>query len=469
MSGRKLLSGIAVAICVCAIPVHAAAASGLPADWQRGANVTSWWHDSYQQPKADQQLTRLRANGTTNASFIATWYMDDQRDSHVAPDPQRTPTDASLLHAIAKARSLGMSITIKPHVDIRDGSFRGTIAPDDVGAWFSDYRMMVGHYADLARQSGSGMLMVGTELSTMTPYQDRWRALIADARSRFSGRLTFAANHVGGASAIGFWDALDYIGIDAYMPLSGSDPDPSADTLAESWCGVTDTWGNTHHYADEISQLHARWNKPVIFTELGYESKVGAALTPWGGASGPASQRAQANAYEAAYRVWSRASWFKGIYWWNWDTGAGNDDPDDGGFGFAGKAAESTVSAWNSGAASGSQAPPCSAQDAPPAQLSVTLAVSGNRKRSGGNVRKLRGQVRLGAQPCSQEVVISVVPRGKRRGQAARLRLRSLSGSNGHFTAVARRLGSGRYRAKASTDGAGCGSARSGNARFRVR
>ena len=60
-------------------------------------------------------------------------------------------------------------------------------------------------------------------------------------RARFGGRLTYAANHIDGANSLGFWDALDYIGIDAYEPLSWSDPNPSTETLAASWCGVNTT------------------------------------------------------------------------------------------------------------------------------------------------------------------------------------------------------------------------------------
>lgn len=469
MSGRKLLLfAITVATYLCATPAQAPGATALPADWQRGANVTAWWHDAYQQPKADQELARLKASGSTHASFVVTWYMNDQHDSQVSPDPQRTPTDASLLHSLAKARSLGMSVALKPHVDLQDGSFRGTIAPGDVSTWFSDYRTMIEHYADIARQSGAEMLVVGTELSTMTPHQEQWRALIAGVRSRFGGKLTFAANHIDAAAAIGFWDALDYIGIDAYEPLSWSDPSPSADALASGWCDVTDSSGRARHYFGDIAALQARWNKPVMFTELGYQSKIGAALTPWGGAAGPASQQAQANAYEAAYRVWSRVPWFKGIYWWNWDAGAGNDDPGNGGFEFAGKAAGATVAAWNTATAPPEPGLPCSTTSPAPRTV-VTLAVKIKRRGGRRVLKSLNGRVMRGSLPCKQAISVNIERRGRRRGRATRVSLRSSTGSAGQFSISPRRLRAGRYRASASTGGAGCGAARSARVRFRTR
>ena len=93
-------------------------------------------------------------------------------------------------------------------------------------------------------------------------------------------------------------------------------------------------------------RLARRERRPVLFTELGYQSRSGAAASPHD-ASGRASQRAQARAYEAAYRVWSRQPGFEGIYWWDWPADADPASTGPGSFTPQGKLAEAVVRRYN--------------------------------------------------------------------------------------------------------------------------
>ncbi|MGI8807277.1 MAG: glycoside hydrolase family 113 [Acidimicrobiales bacterium] len=318
-------------------PTAATATTVAASGWHKGANLASWWYDEWEQSSSDASLSALRATGSTDAAFVVTWYMASRTSSMVAPDSLKTPTDAGLLRAMAKARALGMRVVLKPHVDVVDGSFRGDIAPDSPKKWFNSYTTMLNRYAALAQKAGAELLVVGTELSSMSRYEKDWRGMIAGARTRFSGQITFGANWIAGAGLVKFWDALDYIGIDAYMPLaSSSTPNPTVDQLAAAW--------RDRGYVKEIGSLQARWAKPVLFTELGYQSRIGTAVTPWY-TTGPVDREAQRRAYEATYQVWAGVSWFKGIYWWDWNPSY--FDPADGNFNPRGKPAEATVTAWN--------------------------------------------------------------------------------------------------------------------------
>lgn len=295
------VAGLAIGGC------GSSASKPLPASWERGMNVTAYQPNAFALPIADKALSDLRDTGTNSVALVTQWYMDHAASTVVAPDPAKTPSDQSLLHAMATARMLGMRVVLKPHVDVRDGTFRGDIQPLSVDRWFTGYRAMIGHYAQVAAQGGASTLVVGVELTSMAQHPDLFRRVIADARARFPGRLTFAANWSTGAAQIRFWDALDEIGIDAYMPLRTSTLDPSVSALEAAW----------RPYVRDIAALHRRYGKPVVFTELGYQPRTGAALSPQA-ATGDASPRAQARAYEAAYRVWRHTPWFRGIYWWDW-------------------------------------------------------------------------------------------------------------------------------------------------------
>ena len=121
------------------------------------------------------------------------------------------------------------------------------------------------------------------------------------------------------------------------MPLETPNPDdPSVDELVEAW----------QPYVDRIEALHERTGKDVLFTELGYESQVGAALEE---PTGEVSQAAQATAYNAAFHAWSDADfeWFQGIYWWDWSAEGLNSETEDGSFRMAGKEAEGVLRYWN--------------------------------------------------------------------------------------------------------------------------
>jgi Glycoside Hydrolase Family 113 len=98
------------------------------------------------------------------------------------------------------------------------------------------------------------------------------------------------------------------------MPLDTGSANPTVDQLIDAW----------KPYVDRISALHDKIGKPVLFTELGYQSRLGAALHPSGGSTGGEAQVPQARAYDAAFRVWSvDKPWFGGIYRWVWPAEVG--------------------------------------------------------------------------------------------------------------------------------------------------
>jgi hypothetical protein len=340
MTGRHVLPRIPLVLvtAACAVLCMLALAASASAAWQRGANFNSYTPSGYGNADADASLERLAADGNDNVEIVVTWYQQTLLSNTIGVDPGKTPTDASVVHAMQKARSLGLRVTLKPHVNVIDGTWRGAIKPTDRTAWFASYQTMINHYANLARQNSASMFVVGTELKSLSGDTTRWNTVVKNARSRFAGKLTYAANY-DEFEQVKFWGKLDYIGVDAYFALTSNVGD-SIQTLASRWT----SWG----WKTKLVNVSFASGKPVIFTEIGYRSTPDTALHPGlFGWTGDIDLTAQQNAYEAFYQAFKDEGWFAGVYWWNWPAkipasgGWDNDYPP------INKPAEQTMKAWN--------------------------------------------------------------------------------------------------------------------------
>lgn len=345
-----------IALAVCAgvlLPASQAAA------FQRGFTITAWSADSYLAQRSDTALTRMAGDGSTDAAVFTQWFMDSPTSSGLAPDAGRTPSDAAILHAMATAEAAGMSVTLKPQIGIRTGNWIGYAHPSDLDAFWRDYKTMLLHYADLAEQGRAGMLVVGTEMETLSGDASRWRALIASVRDHFHGRLTYAANY-DEFQRVSFWDALDYVGVDAYFGLAdASDPAPSPQALAAAW--------SRRGYLAQLADVSRRTGKQIVFTEIGYRGIRSTAVHPneWD-ADDDVDVEAQANAYMAFYDAVADQPWLAGVYWWGVEA--------DGwwvkDYSPLGKPAEAVMQAWNQRPST--PAPPGTEVAAPPADAAAT-------------------------------------------------------------------------------------------------
>jgi hypothetical protein len=316
-SMQRVYRRFAAALVACVLTLAAAApAQGkTPQPYQRGFVLTGWTAGSYLRPGSDSGIRRMADDGSNQAAIFTQWFIATPTSSQIAPDPDRTPTDASILHAVEVARAAGMSVTLKPQIGIRTGNWIGYAHPADPDTFWADYRTMLLHYADLAQQGGATVLVVGTEMATLSSDESRWRSLIAEVRTRFSGQLTYAANY-DEFERVPFWEALDYIGIDGYFGLADdSDPAPGVDSLTAAW--------GDRGYLARIAAVSEQTRRNVLFTEIGYRATHATAAHPniWNGTQ-VTDTAAQGAAYEAFYRAVSQQPWMAGFYWWemNADT-----------------------------------------------------------------------------------------------------------------------------------------------------
>jgi hypothetical protein len=229
--------------------------------------------------------------------------------------------DEGLIKTTQYAKQHGIKTILKPHIWLRDegGKWRGEIkmkSEEDWLKWFENYTGFIMHYAKLAEEQQMEMLCIGTELhQTCVDRADDWRKLIAKIRTVYSGPLTYAANFGDEYQDVPFWDELDYIGVQAYFPLTKKE-NPSVRNLRDGW----------KQPIKDLKKLSAKYGKPILFTEVGYKSTKDSGIEPW---TWPQridreereaiySEKTQAALYEALFAEVMDEPWLAGVHLWKW-------------------------------------------------------------------------------------------------------------------------------------------------------
>ena len=322
--------------------LHSAPAASV---WQKGITYTHLYRpeNNLLSRRSQDSLHYLKTR--VGAEWIA---LNPFAYQHTYDDPhiylEADPPDAHLRHAIQEAHRLGLKVMLKPHIWLRDRSndkWRGAIEMADEerwGLWFSDYERFILHYAKLAADEQVELFCIGTELATTAIQRETdWRRLIARIRQHYSGSLVYAANWWAEYEHIAFWDALDYIGINAFFPLSDIS-NPSLAELRHSAAAI----------AENIGLLYQHTGKPVIFTEVGFKSVRGTSIRPWVWTRqhDVVDLDAQVRCYQAIFETfWSRP-WFYGMYWWKWHSDLDRGGSQHTGFTPRRKPAEQVLTEW---------------------------------------------------------------------------------------------------------------------------
>lgn len=210
------------------------------------------------------------------------------------------------------ARADSLKIMLKPQVWI-PGAWVGDVQLDkeDFEAWAVQYSSYLLRMARIAAEQDIELLCIGTEYDQLAQrYPDFWRKLIVDIRAFFKGELCYAANW-DAYQDIPFWKELDYIGVNAYFPLSSAEA-PSVAALCKAWRGPL----------RKMKRLSTQEQRPILFTEWGYLTVPRCSYRTWEleqQLSGlPVDEQAQANAYEALIKTFSEESWWAGGFIWKW-------------------------------------------------------------------------------------------------------------------------------------------------------
>lgn len=322
---------------------QAAARAGVPRSWrpvdgfQRGVCVANAVgpEQGYLSPACGRQLDALRAMGADGVSLTPFGYLPPQGDPEIWPSVEGGPegeTDEAVAEAAAMAHARGMKVWLKPRLWTRGWVGGLTYTPAGWTAFFERYREFILHQALLAQRERIEGLLVGQGLVSATAaHPERWRAIIAEVRRVYDGTLGYGADW-DEAKDVGFWDALDVIGVSAYGPLSDA-PTTDPRTLR----------GGAAHMLADLRAVATRWGRPVLLTETGYAPTAAAPVRPWEEGLGTVDLESQRACYEALVRALDRETWVAGVYWWDWSSSDRGGGPGDRGFTPRGKPAEAVM------------------------------------------------------------------------------------------------------------------------------
>jgi len=209
-------------------------------------------------------------------------------------------------------KAKNIKIMIKPQIWVWNGEFTGYIemkAEEDWKKLEASYSSFILEYADLAQEINAELLCIGTELEKFVINRPSyWSNLIVEIKKKYKGKLTYAANW-DEFKRTPFWKDIDYIGVDAYFPVSDSKT-PTVEECLEGW--------KTHKEVIKgISETH---NKPILFTEFGYRSVDFSGKEPWKSdrSMHVVNMQAQTNTTKALFDTFWQEDWFAGGFIWKW-------------------------------------------------------------------------------------------------------------------------------------------------------
>jgi hypothetical protein len=321
-------------------------------------------------------LAALAATGATHVRVLVTWFVDSINTTTIypiqGPSPLASSTLAQVNSTLRLAMSLGLNVTLCPIIDpswdLPTVNGRSVDAPNfssrlqigtyysesDWQAFFASYRAYVLPFAQLAESTDGGVALfeIGSELDVAFAQREAdWRSFVADLRKVYSGPLS-AAMDIGQVTAgkVAWLDALDFIGVDAYQSLGQNLNLGTAPAVAD----LVQAWQPT---IDLLAAASAKFgNKPVLLTEVGYQSRPSCHVRPWGTVDrDPLDDSAwiedhdpacQANAYEALFQALTPLPWFKGVYFWLWRSDPSHGGTGDSDFTPHGKPAEVVLRRW---------------------------------------------------------------------------------------------------------------------------
>ncbi len=274
--------------------------------FQRGMSFTNWGAYSFNSTQAKNEILEMKEIGIEWVAANIWWFQESVSTSKIF-EADWSDSAENITAFFDYVHDQDMKVLFKPMLDPLDGNWRSNIEAKP--EWMKAYAKFIRYAAEIAENASVEVLSIGCEMGNWQMHEKEVLDLIEDVRDIYSGLLTYAANH-DSFWYVNFWDKIDIIGIDAYFPFTLS-YDPTLDDMIEVWDA----------FYDDLNKFQRKWNKPVMFTELGCQNRDGCNIMP---NDVKFNQNQDEDEFKMFYKslfeskVWT-APWFKGTYWWIWD------------------------------------------------------------------------------------------------------------------------------------------------------
>lgn len=266
--------------------------------------------------KIDQQpFTVLKTSTNCNSVAIIPYAF-----SHSAEKPDviygnenqwwgERPT--GVIETIRLAHQAGLSVLLKPQLWIKGGLYTGHFDPTTEEGWSifeSGYFKYVIEFAKIAEETKVATFCIGTEWGKFVEKRPNfWFNLIDSVKHYYHGSLTYASNW-DDYKDVPFWHQLDFIGVDAYFPLSRERLPKKSAIIAKL---------DSINYS--LKSFSSNYKKPILFTEFGYRSMDFGLAEPWDSyTERSANMHIQQTALDAFYEVFWQENYIAGGYLWKW-------------------------------------------------------------------------------------------------------------------------------------------------------
>lgn len=268
----------------------------------------------FQTKEAEQSMERLAADGCDWICIPVNCWQEHYYSRHIFSLFGRTQSDADIRTAVEKAHSLGMKVCFKPMIDCLDSAWRAHIdfpeqIPEAWDEWFSSFDDFILYYSDMAEALSCEMLCFACEMNGMYRQGGHCRETVKKIREVYHGPLMIDLNH-GDEFEPDWLDCVDILGISAYYPVTDGN-NCSYETQAEGW----------KPWVDHITRLHEKWDKPVLFAEVGVRSERGCTADPANfdyKYDEPVDEKEQADFYRTCMEATKDLPFFSGYFWWDW-------------------------------------------------------------------------------------------------------------------------------------------------------
>jgi hypothetical protein len=267
------------------------------------------WGIEWETPAMMKTLDELKSLGVNSVAIHP--YAQIQNDGHVTF--REMDNDRYITAPLDWAHERGLSVMLIPHIAYWGSKFlwRGEIDFQTTEEWdrfFNDYEVWIVKMARIAQEHHAAVFCVGLEFTHAQKFEQRWRKIIAAVRAVYGGKLTYGGNW-DSFEEVKFWDALDYIGVLAYFPLTSVSYPGEAD-IAIAWekrCAALQTYSRGHE------------NKKILFVEIGYNDSARAAAEPWAfKTGGEHADEIQQRCIAVALDLPKLCPVLAGMFWWKW-------------------------------------------------------------------------------------------------------------------------------------------------------